>query len=272
MGNPPAVPPAGDFNLNNVESGAAIADIKRAAGIPTALIPGLTAAAAPARVLALKPGKERWPVKTGTDRDIALVDKTKVVQTTVEEMAGVPRPSDMQPPTQEFSVYQDQRSEPVETTVWQLEATVTTLKLEADGDYHLVLQGDSGKTIIGEIPTPKPPFVATTSPFLPYLVTARKAVDVALGPQVAAARFALMGKTNLPLTASVYADALPAKTLALVTPVNEGDPPQEVFEMRIQQKKATITGVGFFDRVHGQTGVSLINGIELHPILKIEFH
>ena len=33
----------------------------------------------------------------------------------------------------------------------------------------------------------------------------------------------------------------------------------------------TVTGVGFFDHIHGQTGVAP-NGIELHPILAIEFH
>lgn len=32
----------------------------------------------------------------------------------------------------------------------------------------------------------------------------------------------------------------------------------------------TVTGVGFFDRLHGQTGVAP-NGIELHPLLSIEF-
>ena len=31
------------------------------------------------------------------------------------------------------------------------------------------------------------------------------------------------------------------------------------------------TGVGFFDRVHDQTGVAMKNGIELHPVLAIEF-
>jgi hypothetical protein len=35
-------------------------------------------------------------------------------------------------------------------------------------------------------------------------------------------------------------------------------------------RTATITGVGFFDRLHGQLGVAP-NGIELHPILSIEF-
>jgi hypothetical protein len=31
-----------------------------------------------------------------------------------------------------------------------------------------------------------------------------------------------------------------------------------------------MTGVGFFDRIHGQTGVAP-NGIELHPVLDIQF-
>ena len=32
----------------------------------------------------------------------------------------------------------------------------------------------------------------------------------------------------------------------------------------------TVRGVGFFDRIHGQTGVAP-NGIELHPVLAISF-
>jgi hypothetical protein len=32
----------------------------------------------------------------------------------------------------------------------------------------------------------------------------------------------------------------------------------------------TVTGVGFFDKLHGQTGVAP-NGIELHPVLKVSF-
>ena len=33
----------------------------------------------------------------------------------------------------------------------------------------------------------------------------------------------------------------------------------------------TVTGIGFFDPIHGQTGVAP-NGIELHPLLSIDFH
>ena len=36
-----------------------------------------------------------------------------------------------------------------------------------------------------------------------------------------------------------------------------------------QAAPACVTGVGFFDFLHGQTGVAT-NGIELHPVLAIE--
>jgi hypothetical protein len=40
---------------------------------------------------------------------------------------------------------------------------------------------------------------------------------------------------------------------------------------RLQRKiNVTVTGVGFFDFLHGQTGVA-DNGVELHPVVKIEF-
>jgi len=39
---------------------------------------------------------------------------------------------------------------------------------------------------------------------------------------------------------------------------------------RAIRSEVTITGVGFFDRIHGQTGVAQ-NGIELHPVLSIAF-
>jgi hypothetical protein len=46
-----------------------------------------------------------------------------------------------------------------------------------------------------------------------------------------------------------------------------GTPPRSSF--RRLRGSATITGVGFFDVLHGQTGVAP-NGIELHPVLKVE--
>jgi hypothetical protein len=45
------------------------------------------------------------------------------------------------------------------------------------------------------------------------------------------------------------------------TPVHGG--------FRMLSGRATITGVGFFDVLHGQSGVAP-NGIELHPVLRVE--
>ena len=40
---------------------------------------------------------------------------------------------------------------------------------------------------------------------------------------------------------------------------------------RPQNLRVSVTGIGFFDRKHGQEGVAT-NGIELHPILEIVFN
>ena len=49
-------------------------------------------------------------------------------------------------------------------------------------------------------------------------------------------------------------------------------PPTKSKRMRSLKNgvKATIRGIGFFDKIHGQTGVAP-NGIEIHPVLKICF-
>lgn len=259
--------------------------IKLAAGLPARMVvPEAAVAAAMAQTLATKPGKERWPVKTGTDPDVGKVGANGIVDTTVEEMRQLPLPSDMQPPTQEFSTFQDQRSEPVETTVWRLTANVIELKREADGDYHLVLQGDSGETMIGEVPTPRPPFVAQTSPFLADIATVRAEIDDKLVKKLQASSFVQAGKIAMPATAFLHlqpAAGAGAPGAPGVLPAAAGPPVTDLlpdaavapptFKTSIQNKRATFTGVGFFDRVHGQDGVSLANGIELHPILKVEW-
>ena len=42
-------------------------------------------------------------------------------------------------------------------------------------------------------------------------------------------------------------------------------------KMKKLNLQVTVTGIGFFDPIHGQTGVAP-NGIELHPILEITFN
>lgn len=212
-----------------------------------------------------KPGVERWAVKTGTDLDVAQVGKNTVngtdlgfglVDTTVEEMRAFTRPSDMMPVTASFakdSPYENHRSAPVETTVWRLTALITGAKLEQDGDYHLVLQGSSGVTMIAEIPNPDPAFVGNAN-WRADIARVRATMDQKLGHPLKAVGFALADMAP-PKSDRFAAPQAAAPAEGPLTPVNA---------------KAVITGVGFFDSAHGQTGVAP-TAIEVHPILDLTF-
>lgn len=159
-------------------------------------------------------GVERWSVKTGTDADASLINLQSTTQTTIAALAALPAPSTF--PT-------NNRIQPTETTIFQLHATLVEYKLEADSDYHLVLNDGNGNTLIGEIPSPA--CVGSSSVLLPGIQKARSEIDAKYTP------------TSNFQTANV--------------PV-------------------TVTGVGFFDFLHGQTGVAP-NGIELHAVLNVQF-
>lgn len=231
-----------------------------------------------------KPGVERWPLKTGTDRDTVLVGKnvidghklqTGVVDATIEELDRIPRPADMRPQSELFPRYQERRRGPVEFTVWRVECDIISVKQEADGDYHLVLLGAGGKQMIAEVPTPRAPFVAANCPWLENIRVARQAVDDKLIATLSPHDFVQLDDMLVPRDAVIGA---PLQPLAL-----ERLPPSFVtrdaldaedmptFAAKVKPTRTRITGVGFFDKVHGQTGVSPLNGIELHPILKIEW-
>jgi hypothetical protein len=159
-------------------------------------------------------GVERWSVKTGTDADAGSISLQSTTQTTIASLDAIPAPSNLPA---------NNRVKPTETTVYQLHATLTQYKLEADSDYHLVLSDGAGHTMIGEIPDPT--CVGSGSPLLSSIQKARSGFD---------AKYTATGSFK---TANV--------------PV-------------------TITGVGFFDFDHGQTGVAP-NAIELHAVLDLQF-
>jgi hypothetical protein len=159
-------------------------------------------------------GVERWSVKTGTDADAGSIGLQSTTQTTIASLDAVPAPSNLPA---------NNRVKPTETTVYQLHATLTQYKLEADSDYHLVLTDGAGHTMIGEIPDPT--CVGSGSPLLSSIQKARGEFD---------AKYTATGSFK---TANV--------------PV-------------------TITGVGFFDFNHGQTGVAP-NAIEVHTVLDVQF-
>jgi hypothetical protein len=262
------VVPAQDVNRLPVADNATAAQIKAAAGVGLGPIVRPQQAIAPLFEGVTKPGLERWPVKTGTDADVGRV-QAQIVPTTVQEMVSIPRPADMADPNVEYPAYQNHRSAPVETTIWTLEAEIIALKQEADGDYHLVLQGPSGETMIGEIPTPRPPFVQTQSPWLANIKAARAAVDNKLVKNLSPADFTSFAGKLVPREAVTLPTESPLGLPESFATPQEGMTP--AFKTRITPTKARITGVGFFDKVHGQMGVSSSNGIELHPILKIEW-
>ena len=258
----------------NVASGIKAAC--RAAGGPMAM----PAPVEPRKVT--KPGVERWPVKTGTDDDVALVGKNVIggvdfgagiVETTVEELIEIPRPAQMSEVSSVNSAFQSSRAQPVELVIWRIEATITALKLEGDGDYHLVLQGASGETMIAEVPTATRKFVED-SPWLNNMKVARREIDDKLVNGLSPRDFILMGNTLVPrssVTEEVRAMSLPQLPASFRTPPEGQEEAMLTFKTKVPPTRARITGVGFFDRVHGQTGVSQANGIELHPILRIDW-
>jgi hypothetical protein len=89
-------------------------------------------------------GVTRWPVKVAADRDTGQISSA-VIPTTIEALRALPtrRP-----------LPQDRRVSPVETTIYSVIATLTDYRLSEDGDIHLVLTDQAGRTIIGEIPAP----------------------------------------------------------------------------------------------------------------------
>jgi hypothetical protein len=159
-------------------------------------------------------GVERWSVKTGTDADAGLINLQFTTQTTIASLISLPAPTTL--PT-------NNRIQPTETTVFQVDATLTEYKLEADSDYHLILSDGSGNTMISEIPSPA--CVGSTSVLLPGIQNARSEFDA---HYTATSNFQT---ANVPVI---------------------------------------VTGVGFFDFFHSQTGVAP-NGIELHAVLDVNF-
>ncbi|GAA1221097.1 hypothetical protein GCM10009665_09080 [Kitasatospora nipponensis] len=159
-------------------------------------------------------GVERWSVKTGTDTDAALINLQSTTATTIPALTSLTAPG---------TLPANNRVQPTETTVFKLSATLDQYKLEADSDYHLVLDDKAGHTMIAEIPDP-----------------------------------ACVGAGSV-LTSAIKGSR--AEFDAKYTPTGS---------FQTANVPVTVTGVGFFDFLHGQTGVAP-NGIELHAVLDIQF-
>jgi hypothetical protein len=174
----------------------------------------------------------RWDIKTGSDASAKNIDSSHPTQTTIPKLRSFAAPAAWPPPG---------RVKDVETVAWQLSNTDTTLvgyKHEQDGDYHLVLQDANGDTMIAEIPDPAD---AAGSTFLDLITAARQVFSQKFGVQLEAL--------------DAIAESAPVGSAPMIIQVSF---------------PVTITGVGFFDFIHGQAGVAP-NGIELHPVVGIDF-
>ena len=179
-----------------------------------ALVLVASLAFAPLQVFAC--GKERWSVKTVTDKDAAKVQEAPT-PSTINQLRQIAAPLDP-------NHRPDSRYSPTELTTYEVTGYITLIKAEADQDYHIVLADDASRTMIVESTHPD---CAQKSRFKAEIDQVRGALDQAF-----------KGPINKPI------------------------------KMR---KLVTVTGVGFFDHIHGQTGVAP-NGIELHPILQVVLH
>ncbi len=181
-----------------------------------ALLLAATAVLLASTSLAIACGKERWPVKTGTDADAgSVVTVAQVAQ--IGDLAALPAPAD--PNAQPNS-----RFAPIETSTFSISAILSVIKREKDEDYHLVLSdlNDPSVTMIVESPNPD---CAVGSVFANQIADVRQTIDDQFGP---------------------------------------------IRRKRRPGIPVIVTGVAFFDVLHGQEGVAP-NGIELHPLLSIFF-
>lgn len=183
-------------------------------------------------------GIERWPVKTLGDADAGKVRLDAPVQTTITDLRNLQRPF-----PEDVSGPPDGRSGEVELTVYTVRADLVGAKVETDSDVHLVIADptDSLATMIAEFPDPG--CIEATDPGLVAQMTEARQAVLQVSPSVV--RLMAAG-------GPIPAEAIDART---------GKP-------RLQPLTGTaqISGVGFFDRLHGQDGVAP-NVIELHPVL-----
>lgn len=119
----------------------------------------------------------RLPVKRGTDPGAGSV-AMHPQRTTVEEILKAQRPADLAGDLS-TPAYQNKRISPLETTVWTVKAKITEIVLRPDGDFYMVIQGDTGARTVIELPDPK---LCTGSKFIKQITLTRKKLDVMFHP------------------------------------------------------------------------------------------
>jgi len=182
---------------------------------------------APTRDLLAAAVHERWAVKTAADPDAEALTNQVPREGTIQALSALPVPPLLPP---------NGRSEGAEKTLWSVEATLTAYRAEADGDYHMVIADQSGRTMIAEIP--KPADIVGQSYFADGIAEARRTFD-----------------DHFQIAENPATPTLPGVSVSTFREVS--------VEVR-------LVGLGFFDFGHDQRGVAP-NAIELHPVVNVVF-
>ena len=111
--------------------------------LPLTLLLAIATASLPAQTA--RCGVARWPVKIVVDDDSARVDLTPR-DTTVAALAAMPRPAGLFP--------QRARVVPEELVTWRVRAILWEVRVEPDGDLHVILADPAHTDVrmIAELP------------------------------------------------------------------------------------------------------------------------
>ena len=186
-------------------------------------------------------GTERWQVKVGADSNVGSV-QLQPIPISLQDLINLSH--SQLPPSSD----NDTRL-PEEMSVYQFKGHLVQFKQEAgkgDSDYHLVVTDDSlqftgdsqhdgpGHSVIAEIPDPN----------------------------------CIPGKKGDPDVPSAFISQITCARGKMDVKFPQADKTGQFNDTG--GVAVTITGVGFFDRAHGQTGRAS-NNLEIHPILDIDF-
>jgi hypothetical protein len=128
--------------------------------------------------LALACGSERQAAKVLTDACAGRSDCVDVAQiATVEQLAAMPN-------TAWIKWSNSLPRQASEMVIYRVTAAVTGWKLETDLDWHVVIRGDSGQTMVVELPDPScAPDPTTAAKFSAARVALVAASGAARGPR-----------------------------------------------------------------------------------------
>jgi hypothetical protein len=191
-------------------------------------------------------GVERWPVKTGTDKDVSKIDLTHPRTVTINDLRQLHHGTAFAKTP--LRNHRTTRIDPAELQAFTLDATMIAYKREGgptgDSDYHIVLQdnscpGSKAKcTVVVEIP------LAACVDSAPNPGSNRQFIE----EHITQARHDF--------------DAFVVKDKPATLDIEQ--------RFRVTSIPVRVFGVGFFDFDHGQRGRAP-NVFEIHPVLRITF-